>query len=59
MLKTLFVLLIATGRFFAVNPAVAKLWGYSDEDLIGDGLDAIVHEDDVKATFKAIDELGS
>ena len=45
------------GRFLAVNPAVARLWGYSDEDLIGDGLDAIVHEDDVKATFKAIDEL--
>lgn len=45
------------GRFLAVNPAVARLWGYSDEDLIGDGLDAIVHEDDVKATFKAIDDL--
>ncbi len=45
------------GRFLAVNPAVAKLWGYSDDYLIGDGLDAIVHEDDVKATFKAIDDL--
>lgn len=45
------------GRFVAVNPAAAKLWGYMEEDLIGDGIDAIVHEDDIKATFKAIDDL--
>jgi len=45
------------GRFVAVNPAVEKLWGYSENDLVGDGIDAIVHEDDRKATFKAIDQL--
>ncbi len=45
------------GRFVAVNPAVEKLWGYSEEDLVGDGIDVIVHEDDAKATFMAIEAL--
>lgn len=45
------------GRFIAVNPAVEKLWGYDPEELIGEGIDFIVHEDDLAATIEAINEV--
>ena len=40
----------ATGKFLAVNPAMGKMLGWPPEDFIGRNVFDYIHEDDVEAT---------
>ncbi|MBU6451072.1 MAG: cell wall metabolism sensor histidine kinase WalK [Cyanobacteria bacterium REEB67] len=45
------------GAFAAVNPAVEALWGYSEDQLVGEPINRVVFAEDFKATVQAIADI--
>jgi PAS domain S-box-containing protein len=45
------------GYFKKINPAVSKLLGYTDEELLSKPINAFIHPDDVEMTTKAREGL--
>jgi PAS domain S-box-containing protein len=44
------------GRITAINPAVSKVWGYSQEEVIGSRLSFITETNDVEDTLAAMEK---
>jgi len=47
------------GRFIKVNPAVCRIWGYSEEELLGTGFQPLTHPDDLELSKGWHDKLRS
>ena len=43
-------IILPTGRYLSVNPALCRMFGYSQEELLGGTLQRITHPDDVERT---------
>lgn len=44
-------------KFSNVNPASAQVWGYSSDELIGKGLDVLIHPDELAAQVEAFKKI--
>jgi len=54
-------LFVADGesRLLRVNPALAELLGYAEEELVGRGITDFVHAEDLQQTLDALDDVTS